>query len=97
MLHLVSDEPTSDLFTKLGDDREVICRKVLATLLVCDLEAPNRMIAQFNRHEENISDNLMQLLIDLKIIAELIAAVFTLCLAEVFGLACVEDTADNIV
>lgn len=65
VLHLVRDESARYLFTDLRNYSEVVCREVLIAFLVGDFKTADCMVAELDRDEKDISDDLVQALVDL--------------------------------
>jgi len=97
VFHFMRDKSACNLFAYLGHDGEVVGCEVLVALLVCDFEAADGMIAKLNRNEEDVSDHLMQSIVDAEVIAKLLAHILALRFTEMFCLPRVEDAADYVV
>jgi len=70
---------------------DIVSRKVLDLLLVGDLEAADGIVAQLDRHDQEIPGYCMQLLVKIDIFTHLFNACFGRAVLEVHMLTHVEN------
>ena len=96
VFHLVRDESARDFIGHLAEKSEVIRCEILITFLIGDFKNANSMVSQLYRNEQNISHDLVELLIHGHVVTELFPHVFIHCLLEVPRLSRIEDLAEDV-
>lgn len=91
MFHFMRDQPTCDFLAYLRHNSEIIRREVLATLFVCNFKTTDGVVAELDWNKEDVLDCLVESLVDLEVVTQFLTDIITLNLAEMLGLARVED------